>query len=91
MIKGIYKAGEEGAELAQAALKALGAEQDGLYEERNNNQYFEKLIEELGDSLAANQIVLDNCSLLFYNRVIERKETKYNILAKRLKTNEPSR
>ncbi len=75
-VYGLIKSGEEGAELAQAVLKFLNHAEE--FEMEDGNEFFEKLVEEFGDVLAATWFTQRNCSTHFLARVTDRALFKLN-------------
>lgn len=64
---GLLKSGEEGAELAQAVLKMLNYIDE--FEMEDGNVFFEKLVEEFGDSMASQMFTLRHAPEHFIKRV----------------------
>jgi hypothetical protein len=71
---GLIKAGEEGAELAQALLKCTLYPND--FEPVDGNELYEKVVEELGDAYAAVIFTMDRLPKAFYDRVVKRSRLK---------------
>ena len=71
---GLLKAGEEGAELAQALLKCTLYDED--FEMIDGNELYEKVIEELGDLYAAVTFAVDRLPERFYKRIMKRAQLK---------------
>lgn len=77
---GLLKLGEEGCEVGQAILKAVALKDE--YVPENNNPVFEKLVEEIGDVMAALDFFVEHAPTHFLNRVEQRSATKYGIFMK---------
>lgn len=82
-LPGILKASEEGSELAQAVLKAMGRLSE--FEMKDGNKLYEKIVEEFGDVLASTAYVLENCSDEFLERVSARHIEKLKLYDRLIK------